>query len=510
MDASRKKLFVPLALVLLAGLAWSLPAVVASYLPEILKSQGFQSVALTVKSAGWTHLTLENVALDKVLLAKKLKVGFSPFGLASLEARDLTLTATTDGKKLKIGPISLPLAGHGGGSGIDLPLLRLDQARFDLDTQWGNLQGVLSSEPEGAATRLRLDLTSTSKPALVSPLILTGIVSEEGNELRFAGRLNDPGHRFQIKIEGLQDNRSASGSAKIALERTQFAPDGLQPQVLFPLLEPYLKDVNGPLEGAVNVSWQNGKLSSDAKLSTPGLSFEARGAQVRNLMGSLALDRAWPPRTATPQNFSLGMLTAGIPLGSGSFAFSLDEDGSLDVKRAVLNLADGKLRLTPTKIAPDMTGRLDFQASNLDLGKLAPLFQIQGITLGGAIEGTIPVLLGKDSIRVAEAKLSAQQKGYVRYRPLSVPPALQAGGEGVSLLMAALKDFHYESLAMALDGQAGGETTVEFHITGRNPGLHDGKPFEFNFRLTGPLDKLAQQAYGIVALPEDIEAAYAR
>lgn len=494
---------------LLGWLVWQAPALLAGMLPNYLKSQGFKSVAVTVKSAGWTHLSLEDVALDKALSAKRLKIGFSPFGLKSLEARDLFLRGGIDGKRLELGPLSLPLASTGGGTGFAIPKIRIDQARFELMTPKGDLDGVFSSEPEGHSTRFRLDLTSVSKPALVSPMILTGILSEDGDALRFAGKLNDPSHRLVIHLKGMQDNAKQTGEAEVTLERAQFAEGGLQPQYLIPLLEPYLRDVSGSVEGEMKLAWSGGKLASQGRFSTPGLSFESKGARVRNLMGALELDRLWPPRTSSPQRFSFGQLTAGIPLGSGALAFSFENDGSLAIKRGVLNLADGKLRLNASRLSPELTGTLDIEASGVALSRLAPLFQVEGISLDGRIDGHIPLVLDKDGIKVAKAQLAAQNNGYVRYRPKIVPPALQDSGEGVSLMLAALKDFQYESLAMGLDGLAGGETTVEFHLKGRNPGLHDGKPFEFNFRLTGPLDSLARQAASIATPPESIEAALA-
>ncbi|MBI5120539.1 MAG: YdbH domain-containing protein [Rhodospirillales bacterium] len=510
MDASRKRRFSLIALAgagFLLALLWALPDIIALNLPQILRQAGFKEVSLGVVRAGWTRLELENVALDKALSAKRLAIGFTPFGLSSLEARNLAIIARTDGKSLSLGPITLPLAG--GGSGGGLPDIRLDQAKFKLETPLGQLNGLLNTETKGTSTRLRLDLSSDSQPALVAPLILTGIAGEDADGLHFAGKLNDPLHRFLIKLSANQDAKAGTQSGDMILERVEFEPGGLQLADISPLLARHLKNVSGPLEGRLALTKEGGKTMSEARLSSPGLSFESHGAVVRNLMGTLSLDRLWPPRTPAPQNFSLGLLSVGVPLGSGSFAFGLEEDGGIFIKRAALNLADGKLRLEPVRIGPDLTGTLVFQASDVDLAKLAPWFQLPGMTLGGTVDGAIPVILDKDGLKVAEAKLSAREKGFVRYRPESLPRALQDQGEAVSLMTAALRNFQYDSLALALDGQAGGETTVAFHIKGRNPDLHDGTPFEFNFRLTGPLDSLARQAYGIVSLPGQFEAKHA-
>ncbi|TAN52371.1 MAG: hypothetical protein EPN26_08025 [Rhodospirillales bacterium] len=408
---------------------------------------------------------------------------------------------------MTLGPLTLPFAGGNAGPLAEIPDIKLDRARLDLATPLGDIQALVSVEPGEGSSKIRLDLASTGQTKVFSPLILTGIATRDGPVLRFAGRVNDPAHLLNIRLQGSHDSLSATGEARLVLDRIDFALSGLQPDSLFPWISGHLREVSGPLEGDVRLNWHKGKLESAASVGTHGLSFDGMGVRVRNLMGTLTLDRVWPPRTPAHQNFSVGMLTAGVPLGSGSFSFALEDDGAVSIKRATLNLADGKLRLDPTRINPDMTGRLDFQAKDVELGRLAPLMGIEGIALDGVVDGTIPVILDKSGFKVAEASLTARKAGFVRYRPQKLPPALQAGGEGVSLMLAALKDFRFDDLALALDGESGGETTVQFHIKGRNPGLHDGIPFELNFRLTGPLDRLAQQAWGIVSLSEPLEAA---
>ncbi|MBF0356707.1 MAG: YdbH domain-containing protein [Alphaproteobacteria bacterium] len=503
---AQRRSFLILSLALFLGLGAALPWLLAPWLPEILKAAGFKRVELVVEETGWTQLSLKDVRLDDTISAKRLSIGFSLFGLSSIDAVNLTLKAGTDGQSLTLGHMTIPFSSKGSGPVLGLPRIRLDRAKLDLATDMGAVQALVSAEPGDGSTKIRIDLASIDKVERFSSLVLTGIVTEDGPLLRFAGRLNDSAHRLTLNLQGRHDQLDNSGEANLILERIDFTPSGLQPESLLPQAVAYIQNVSGPLEGDMRFVWQKGKLESSATIGLHGLSFEAKGAKVRNLMGTLSLDRVWPLRTPAHQNFSVGMLTAGVPLGSGSFSFSIEEDGAISIKRASLNLAEGKLRLDPTRIAPDMTGRLDFQAKGINLEHLAPLMGIEGIALDGIVDGTIPVILDKTGVKVAKANLVTSKPGYVRYRPKAVPDALQAGGEGVSLMLAALKDFRFDDLTLELDGQAGGETTVFFHVKGRNPGLHNGVPFELNFRLTGPLDRLAQQAWGIVSLPETFEA----
>ena len=97
-------------------------------------------------------------------------------------------------------------------------------------------------------------------------------------------------------------------------------------------------------------------------------------------------------------------------------------------------------------------------------------------------------------------ELAATGPGVLRYASGAAPAALQAGGEGVDLLLQALENFHYEALRITLDGRTDAEMDIGLHLGGANPDLYDGHPIEFNLDLQGEFGNILRQ--GVASYPD--------
>jgi hypothetical protein len=78
---------------------------------------------------------------------------------------------------------------------------------------------------------------------------------------------------------------------------------------------------------------------------------------------------------------------------------------------------------------------------------------------------------------------------------------LQGGDEGVSLMLDALKNFHYDEISVTVDGRSGDEWSVKLHVEGKNPDFMDAYPFIFNFNLSGRLDEIIRSGLRSYDLP---------
>jgi Dicarboxylate transport len=92
----------------------------------------------------------------------------------------------------------------------------------------------------------------------------------------------------------------------------------------------------------------------------------------------------------------------------------------------------------------------------------------------------------------------------LRYRSETAPAALQAGGQGVDLLLQALENFHYEALRITLDGRTDAAMDIGLHLGGANPDLYDGHPVEFNLDLEGELGNILRQGVASFQIPDRI------
>ena len=125
--------------------------------------------------------------------------------------------------------------------------------------------------------------------------------------------------------------------------------------------------------------------------------------------------------------------------------------------------------------------------------QIADMAELEGLSVEGKLAGTIPVSWDPlTGLAIRDGTLAASGPGVVRYGSDQTPAPLRESGEQVSLMLQALRNFHYRSLRLGLNGRQGADHAVTIALEGANPELYDGYPFKFNVALSGPLDKIVQ------------------
>ena len=71
-------------------------------------------------------------------------------------------------------------------------------------------------------------------------------------------------------------------------------------------------------------------------------------------------------------------------------------------------------------------------------------------------------------------------------------------------MLAALKNFRYETLRLTLDKPAHGDAAIGVHITGANPDFYKGHPVNFNLTLSVDLGALLGQGLEGYRVPEAV------
>ena len=126
------------------------------------------------------------------------------------------------------------------------------------------------------------------------------------------------------------------------------------------------------------------------------------------------------------------------------------------------------------------------------------LLNLDGLSGTGQLDGQIPLQIENGTIAISEGRLAARAPGLVRYKPDKLPPEIAGAGKQVELMLEALADFHYRTLALELEKHPTGEGTILLHLNGNNPAVLDGRPFVLNIRIESNFDRLA--AYALLAL----------
>ena len=213
------------------------------------------------------------------------------------------------------------------------------------------------------------------------------------------------------------------------------------------------------------------------------------------------MSRLRPPRSPPGQSLSVGALDVGVTIEGLKSRFRV-LPGRLPgahLESLAFTLGGGRFSLRDTTVAPD-SGRFafDLEVEDLALERILPQIGIEGLSGQGGLSGTLPVqVLDGSAVVIAKGRLGTSGPGILRYRSAalssSLPPdadALDLFRSPLDLAILALRDFHYDSLAITLDKEAGGRSKLFLELEGRNPALLEGSPFKFNINLTGNVNPI--------------------
>lgn len=406
---------------------------------------------------------------------------------------------------------AITLAAEGAGPNLRRAEVGLVGGQLHLPEHALALDGI-AAEAELDATGLAPDQTIPitverishgGQPAWFAPLALQAELSPGAEGLAFEGTLARIGGGVTLEMRG---NRQPSGEgrATVALAPVVFGQH-LQPKDLAPIAAGLVSDVSGQLALNGELRWGTAGSTSDLAILVDQLGLTSGPARLEQINGVIRLDALWPPTTPPGQQLAIGLLDLGLPLTAGLTTFQLNAGPRLDVEQLEWRFAGGTARAEPFSLGSRLEGlNVTLGAQQLDLGQLLALTRLEGLSGEGKLDGVLPLRLSDGAVIIEGGELAATGSGVLRYAAGSAPTALQAGGEGVDLLLQALENFHYEALKITLDGRTDAAMDIDLHLAGANPDLYDGHPVEFNLDLEGELANILRQGVASYQIPERI------
>jgi len=530
---------VTLGVVGLGGVILAGPALIGATATEILRGTGFTGAVVTVTGLriadGWRGLRLEisgdsgpleaaAKALDlpmsgRLILSGALVVGtdggavtVTPDGCLPAKAEGLTvsaqrldlpqgatLCAVQKGELLRWAPGSMTVAAELQAPRLDLPTssLRAEQVVLRL--------GQDGTGRRADATVVRL--TNTAKPAPVVPLAVTMQAVQAGEgPWTIDGSAKGANGLLTVGLNGTYDQSAGSGRLEAVAKPIRLAGNGPGLAAISPLGATFLEKASGTLSGKATLSLTPKGFTTAGQAVVKDLAGATGPVTVAGVSGTVALSSLSPPVIPDGQKLSIGLLDVGIPLTDGTLLFGYGRDGRLDVDRAEWRWAGGTLHADPFELAPDKPkGTVILHADGIDAAKLLELIAVDGLEASGKLAGTLPVVLAGDTVTLNGGVLESAGPGTLRYDPAKPPSGLK-GEEGspTAMLMGALTDFHYETLRITIDGQAGGELSAGFSLRGANPSFYDGYPVALNLKLSGALDRILRQNLDVYRIPDTV------
>ncbi|MBP2304231.1 intermembrane phospholipid transport protein YdbH family protein [Azospirillum melinis] len=530
---------VTLGVVGLGGVILAGPALIGATATEALRGTGFTGAAVTVTGLriadGWQGLRLEITGDSGPLEAAAMALDLPMSGRLILSG---ALVVGTDGGAVTVTPDGcLPAKAEGltvSGQRLDLPqgatlcavqkgeLLRwapdsmtvaaeLQAPRLDVPTSsLGAEQVVLRLGQEGTGRRADATvarLTNTAKPAPVVPLAVTMQAVQVGEgPWTIDGTAKGANGLLAVSLNGTYDQIAGTGRLEAVAKPIHLAENGPGLAVVSPLGATFLEKASGTLSGKATLSLTPKGLTTAGQAVVKGLAGAAGPVTVAGVSGTVALSSLSPSVIPVGQKLSIGLLDVGIPLTDGTLLFGYGRDGRLDVDRAEWRWAGGTLHADPFELSPDKPkGTVTLHAAGIDAAKLLELIAVDGLEASGKLAGTLPVVLAGDTVTLNGGVLESAGPGTLRYDPAQPPSGLK-GEEGspTAMLMGALTDFHYETLRITIDGQAGGELSAGFSLRGANPSFYDGYPVALNLKLSGALDRILRQNLDVYRIPDTL------
>jgi hypothetical protein len=425
---------------------------------------------------------------------------------ATIEAEGAPVTLVAEA-----GRLDLELAGDGAalaGGRITLADGALRLPADDLRLAGISSEIALAADglDPGQALPLAIDsIVHEAKPAWFAPLRLEGSAQPGGDRIGFDAVIARRAGGAEVRVVGEHDLASGTGGAEVELPPVEFAPGGLQPEALAPLLADQFEDVSGRLAMAGAVRWGTGSgISADLDLLVENLALTAGPARIEQVNGVIAFDRLVPLSTPPGQQLAVGLVDFGLPLTNGLLTFQASP-ARLAVEELRWQFAEGRIEATPFTIgSAGLRFTTTLSAEGLSLDQIFALTRLDGLTGKGTMHGTLPITVDGTDAVVEGGELVSDRPGWVRYRPGAASPALGAAGDNVNLLLQALDDFRYKELRLTIDGRTDADMDVGLHISGANPDLYDGYPIEFNLNLEGALGNLLRDSLVGYQIPERI------
>ena len=287
-----------------------------------------------------------------------------------------------------------------------------------------------------------------------------------------------------------QGRASGAGELQFTSSELTFAPAGLQPAKLSPLLRSWSSaSGRARLDGGLN--WSPGTLASHGRLQIEDLALSSPVGRIEHVQADVALTSLYPLRSAAHQMLTVGQVDTLLPItGLGAHFELLPE--SLTIEDLSMQLVGGTVTLDRASVPFATDGSIDstLRLKDINLNKLIAASTLADrMTLDVPVSGAIPFSFGPSGLRLTNGLLFSTAPGHLAIdRRIWSAPQDQVG---------AVQDFAYQAMEhLAIDGLdaklnslADGRLGFVLHMKG-----HHDPPSASDTRL-GIMDLLRGRAF---------------
>ncbi len=383
-------------------------------------------------------------------------------------------------------------------------LIHLEEVGFKTDAADvsgldADLRLTRLSPPAGSMT-VRAAQVDLRAPRLPAPLQLRGTGRLEDQILAFdltAKMEAGHGSVLEMLAAGRHQFADGRGKANVTLRTLKFHKTSKQPADLLPALGGLLPPIDGSIRAAGTVSWDGAAVVPDLVVNLQDVAFASGGADFSGLAGDLHITQLSPLATAPHQVITASVKPGGLPASGFRLQFELQPKPAFKIEALSSEFAGGKISATPFTVdpaAPAVDTVLHFSA--VELERAFRLLNIDGVAGRGRIDGDIRLHLRGGNLIIDQSRLAASGPGELNITTPWLSENVSGGNQSVRDALAALSDFHYETLAIELDRAESGQGSIVLHLNGQNPTSSSlkGQKINFNIRLESNFDRLTEIA----------------
>lgn len=383
-----------------------------------------------------------------------------------------------------------------GGSVVMNDLLRFDRAAAGLDFALEKSEMTIKVD----ASQIRM--TEYGETAKVAPIFASGTMVLADDVARFEYEAFSENNAALGEGVGAHNIKSATGDAVFTFNRLEFAPGGLQPDVLAPVLKGIIGLTQGAADGVARFTWAPGGIGSAANISFDNLTFRGPGLTVTRtagVNGDISFSSLWPVATDGAQSVTVGGVDFGaLQLENGEIVFDMPGDDTLLVERAIFPWFGGQIGVRDARAT--FTGGNALAAlrvETVDLKQVLEFVDVDGLSGEGALNGELPLVIENSRASFVDGRLSADGPGRISYVGKAGAAAAEAGGDA-QIAFDVLRDLRYEKLSVLIDGPLDGRLAFRINFEGTGEvslsGAQGRVPVKYNINLDAALLDLLNQA----------------
>ncbi|MHA6721406.1 YdbH domain-containing protein [Sphingomonas sp. RS2018] len=437
-------------------------------------------------------------------------LGGSPLTLASTGA-----TLDVGGRGLTLGDVAARIGSPGRVTRIDAARINGRMAAGGVAGEFSGAGGQIGAVPlilsdAGGGWRLTggvLDLTGTlgvsdaaTEPRF-NPLKGNDVrLRLAGGEISAGGVLAAPKDGSKVAdVTVVHRLSSGAGRARLSVPGIVFDEKGLQPRDLTPIADGVVAEVNGRVDGVGDIAWHRDGVTSTGNFGTDDTDLAAAFGPVTGIKGRIIFTDLLGLVSAPDQVVTVATINPGIAVENGTIRYRLMGGARVAIAGGRWPFAGGTLSLEPTLLDFDATQqrRMTFTVERADAAAFLQQFDFGNLNATGIFDGTLPMVFDQNGGRIENGRLKSRAGGSIAYLGAITEKDLGVWG---NMAFQALRALDYRELDLTLNGSLAGEMVTAIRFAGVSQGAGTKSnflirrlaklPFVFNITIRAPFRQL--------------------